>query len=322
MKTKIISISCFSLLFTSLLFVSESCKKKEGNGSYRYFLKFSSEKPPGVLALTESYYTGFGTYVTSLTPSKFIVKLGMLGFQDDTSQCPGSYTDMLQFVDGNYGFEDSIRIADFTANVQREYQPKLYGRTTSDAWFTDPEISFTYFYLTLFGGRDNEFIYHEVTLPEQYRGLKMNQFEGKFYNNQIYWSDSVIKNNILRIQYHPLVHYAFISSNTKTPEAFIFGNTDSTFIFNPKGLSMPVSRNHIFCGETLGSSVRSNRYTPLKLKRPGPDEVLEMKATVSFNTENLIQIYSGADGLPYTADDIFVYAPSFWERISVTVENQ
>lgn len=293
----------------------QSCKK-EGNGSYRYFLKFSSEKPPGVQALTESYHTGLGTYVTSLTPSKFIVKLDMLGFQDDTSQCPESSADILQFVDGNYSSDDSIRFADFSANIQREYQPKLYGRTKADAWFTDPEISFTYFYFT------HRYIYNEIALPEQYRGMKLQQFEGKQYNNWIYWNDSVNKGNVLRLEHHPLVYNIFSPLNSKTPEGYVFGNTDSIFIFNSKGLIQPVSKNHIFCGETRGSTIRSNKYVPLKLRRPKPDEILEMRATVSFNTEYLVQIYTGPDGLPYTVDDIFVYAPSFWERISVTVENR
>jgi hypothetical protein len=41
---------------------------------------------------------------------------------------------------------------------------------------------------------------------------------------------------------------------------------------------------------------------------------------MSFNTTDLIHIYAGADNIPYTADDIFVYAPYFWERISVILE--
>lgn len=313
-----------SILFTvmaMILLAGESCKR-EGNGSYKYFVKFTSEQPPGVQALSETYYTGLGTYIRSLTPSKFIVKLGMLGFQDDTTQCPNSYTDMLQFVDGNYSQDDSIRTADFSANIQREYQPKLYGRTASNAWFTDPEITFSYFYLTLLGGKNNEYIMNEINLPEEYRGMKLQQFEGKNYGNITYWNDSVNQNNVLRIQYHSLVHYAFNASNTKTPTAFIFGNTDSTFIFNPYGNQQPVSKNHIFCGDTRESSIRSNRYSPVKLSRPKPEEVLVMRATVRFNTENLVQVYNGPDGTPYTADDIFVYAPKFWERIQVVVENQ
>jgi hypothetical protein len=41
---------------------------------------------------------------------------------------------------------------------------------------------------------------------------------------------------------------------------------------------------------------------------------------MSFNITDLIQIYAGQDNIAYTFDDIFVYAPNFWERISVSLE--
>jgi len=40
---------------------------------------------------------------------------------------------------------------------------------------------------------------------------------------------------------------------------------------------------------------------------------------MTFDINNLIQIYAGADNIPYTSDDIFVYAPRFWERLSVNL---
>jgi hypothetical protein len=41
-----------------------------------------------------------------------------------------------------------------------------------------------------------------------------------------------------------------------------------------------------------------------------------------FDTHNLIQIYAGEDNIPYTSDDVFIYAPNFWERIQVSVKVQ
>jgi len=38
---------------------------------------------------------------------------------------------------------------------------------------------------------------------------------------------------------------------------------------------------------------------------------------MNFNITELIQIYAGKDNIPYTFDDVFVYAPKFRERISV-----
>ena len=40
-----------------------------------------------------------------------------------------------------------------------------------------------------------------------------------------------------------------------------------------------------------------------------------MNGVLSFNTDGLIQVYAGADNVPYTADDVLIYAPRFWERL-------
>jgi hypothetical protein len=66
--------------------------------------------------------------------------------------------------------------------------------------------------------------------------------------------------------------------------------------------------------------IRSNKITPFTLIRPEPGESIEMYSTISFNTDNLIQVYAGADNIPYTQDDVFVYAPNYWERLGVKIE--
>lgn len=50
------------------------------------------------------------------------------------------------------------------------------------------------------------------------------------------------------------------------------------------------------------------------------DSVKGMFSTISFDTQNLIQIYAGIDNIPYSSDDIFVYAPNYWERVIVKLE--
>jgi hypothetical protein len=62
--------------------------------------------------------------------------------------------------------------------------------------------------------------------------------------------------------------------------------------------------------------IRSDRYVNTTYHAPDAGETLTMSGTVIFNTTNLIQVYAGADNIPYTSDDVFVYAPKFWERIS------
>jgi hypothetical protein len=50
---------------------------------------------------------------------------------------------------------------------------------------------------------------------------------------------------------------------------------------------------------------------------PDEGETVEMYSTISFDTENLIQVYAGFDNVPYTVDVIFVYATNYLEMISV-----
>lgn len=49
-------------------------------------------------------------------------------------------------------------------------------------------------------------------------------------------------------------------------------------------------------------------------------ESIEMFSTISFNSDNLIHIYAGQDGVPCTGDDRFVFAPRYWERATVRLE--
>jgi len=66
--------------------------------------------------------------------------------------------------------------------------------------------------------------------------------------------------------------------------------------------------------------IRSNHFTPVTVKMPLDGGTIEMYSTISFDTENLIQVYAGRDNFPYTVDDIFVYAPNYWERLNVKLE--
>lgn len=38
---------------------------------------------------------------------------------------------------------------------------------------------------------------------------------------------------------------------------------------------------------------------------------------MTFDTNNIIQVYAGAGNKPYTPDDISVYAPKYWERLFI-----
>ena len=66
--------------------------------------------------------------------------------------------------------------------------------------------------------------------------------------------------------------------------------------------------------------IRSHQFNPVTVTMPEEDETIEMYSTLSFNTDNLIQVYAGRDNIPYTQDDVFTYAPNYWERLKVRLE--
>jgi len=116
----------------------------------------------------------------------------------------------------------------------------------------------------------------------------------------------------MRISWRP-----FLSGNYPVrAHSYVFGNTDSTFIF--------YSDQHVSTVDNpqgqIGYIVRSNKYNTITISAIPDEETKTIKGTMSFNTTDLIQLYAGQDNIPYTYDDIFVYAPNFWERISVSLE--
>lgn len=52
------------------------------------------------------------------------------------------------------------------------------------------------------------------------------------------------------------------------PSAFVFGNCDSTFLFNTEGNVIPNSVNWPFGGSTINPIIRSNKYSPIVLNTP------------------------------------------------------
>lgn len=102
--------------------------------------------------------------------------------------------------------------------------------------------------------------------------------------------------------------------------AYVFGNTDSTFIYNKEGNTIPASEHWPFGGSTKTPIKRSNKYVARTVALPAGGETIEMASTLRFDTQNLIQIYAGQDNILYTSDDIFPYAPNYWESLNVKLE--
>ena len=153
--------------------------------------------------------------------------------------------------------------------------------------------------------------------------MNLSQFNVSIGSNT-YSSDSVKQGNILKVDHSPLFAKMFYPPSVlgDVPVDFIFGNTDSTrIVYLYEGMSIPeldAAINGVMTGPK-NPFIWSNKYEAFKLSKPPDGETVTVNTTVSFNSINLIQVYAGADNIPYTSDDIFVYAPNFWERINVNV---
>lgn len=63
------------------------------------------------------------------------------------------------------------------------------------------------------------------------------------------------------------------------------------------------------------------RESACAVPRPVDDVVcIEMYSTISFITDDLIQVYAGNNCVAYTGDDVFVYPPRYWERVVARLE--
>ena len=278
----------------------------EGNsGKINHKIKYTTEgidlKSENVEP--ESFYTGLGDYITSITPRYFGSKINILMYQDHWQQKDHS---MISYVDGHDNdpnYEISIYV-DFSDNQEVSYAPILYG-DLFNGLFRQKEIEFKYLYFVPY------FFEQEFEVPAGYGN---NNIIG---NNGTYTTEAGTGKRFIKINQQPLLEPVFGYPN-KQPYGYFFGNTAETFIVNQECAELPASENYP-CG---GSHclIRSSHFTPVTVTMPDDGETIEMYSTISFNTENLIQVYAGNDNIPYTFDDWFTYAPNFWERINVRLE--
>jgi len=293
---KLIYIFTFIVLFIS-------CKKEIGK--VLYYIEFTTEEislKKGSLN-TDSIYTQFGDYITSLTPYKFTAHIWTIGYIDKVLEFSNNNANMLQYMEQNLeklSFDDPFRYVDFSNNNIVSFDPVIYGRL-KDNLFEEPEIDFKYFYFIPFS------LYQEVQLPSQYQNVQLNMF------------GAPIIDNVLKVKHWEMVRKIFPNANIGYNEYcelyFIFGNTDSTFVVNENGEYVGLSENCPIAEPENDLTIRSDKYVNMIFNSPIDGGTVVMNGILSFNTKNLIQVYAGDDNVPYTSDDIVVYAPKFWERI-------
>jgi hypothetical protein len=298
-----------------ILLLVYSCKKQTGTVLYK--IKFTTNEVQLSGADTyldknlskaksqnaDSFYNQFGDYITSLTPSKFTSRIWTIGYIDKVIVQTNNSANMLQYIEQNgekLSADDPSRTVDFSNNNVVSFNPVIYGRVNNDNQFEDPQIDFKYFYFLPFD------LYEELQLPSQYQNVHLNMFP-----------DNSIVNNTLKVNHQEMLRKVFPNANVNGMIYFIFGNTDSTFVVNPNREIVPGAseNNPIAFSNVSDLVIRSHKYSNMIYNAPSEGETIVMNGTLSFNTQDLIQVYSGADNIPYTSDDVFVYAPKFWERI-------
>lgn len=218
-------------------------------------------------------------------------------------------THMISYVDGhdndpNY---EIATYADFSGNKEVSMDPILYSTDIWKGIFKQKEIVFEYFYFV------PVYFLQDFEIPSQYGEKSLSGLPG----DAVHYTDSQTGKRRCRVNNNPFVYPIYKESN-RIPFGFVFGKTDSTFIFNKECANVPKSENHPFGGSY--PVIRSNKYTPITVNMPLDGESIVMYSTVSFDTENLIQVYRGNDNVAYTSDDVFVYAPGYWERLNVKLE--
>ena len=293
---------------TLILLLAVSLTACDKAGEIRHKVKFTTETSDKEKSPTKGVetYSGLGSYITSITPSYFSSKLNILMYLDDWNQQNGK-THMISYIDGhdNDPNADISLTVDFSGNQEVEVTPILYGTDIWNGVFMQQEVLFKYLYLCTYH------ITQEFEVPAGYGSQNI------IGQNGTYRTDPSTGKRLIKINHQPFLDPIFGSAN-RQPFGYFFGNTDSTFIFNKSCSPVPPSENHPNGGSS--PMIRSNKITPFTLIRPEPGESIEMYSTISFDTDNLIQVYAGADNVPYTQDDVFVYAPNYWERLGVKLE--
>lgn len=293
----------------ALLILPAACKK--GNKGtvtvdIRYRGQDTAEGPAG--GMDTARHAGLGAYITSITPDSFKGKFYTIRFQDDWN-LPSAL--MMELIDNNMSYYSPLRIADFSAGNEVRLEPRIYYANTSDKAIKNKNVNLLYFYWDL------AWFHQDFKLPAAYNGVSLRVLQKEFNYGQE--QGGTAQNNLhVRSDHYPFTEKIFGNPPGEIPRLYVFGNTDSSFIFNKNFQVVGLSKDNPMGGSNNQPIVRSHQYQSVSFNYSETDD-LRLQATVTFDYENLIQLYAGPDNKPYTSDDVVVYAPRFWERLKVKV---
>lgn len=283
-----------------------ACKKELGNMIYKAkFQTTNNYNKTTPKSNSDSLHTIFGDYITSITPYHLSSKVGMFIFQDNYTQSDPS-CHMIAYI------ENQNVDVDFSGGAEIEFSPTLHSTDIRDGLFEQKEVDFRFISFT------PNFFTHGFQIPIQYLSLIGNN---NFLQGSTFQHDT--SNNTINVTSANNFSYGAIHGNANampTNFIFAFGQTDSSYIYMNDGTILPENERFPFWDNMNTVIIRSSNFITQKVVMPSKDEEFTMYATLSFNTNNLIQVYAGNDNIPYTSDDVFVYAPHFWDRVHINLE--
>jgi hypothetical protein len=283
-----------------------ACKKELGNMIYKAkFQTTNNYNKTTPKSNSDSLHTIFGDYITSITPYHLSSNVRMLVFQDYYTQIDPS-CHMISYI------ENQTINVDFSGGAEIVFSPTLHSTDIRDGLFEQKEVDFKFISFT------PELFNHGFQIPIQY----LNAINDNYFlpGSTIQYDTS---NNIINATGGGNLSYGAIHGNANampTGFMFAFGQTDSSYIYMNDGTILPENERFPFWDYMNTVIIRSNNFITQKVVMPDKGEEFTMYATLSFNTNNLIQVYAGNDNIPYTSDDVFVYAPHFWDRVRINLE--
>ncbi len=289
------------------LFIN-ACKKDARKMKYKARFTTAVAKPPKPLR-NDTLHTLFGNYITSLTPSHLSAQVNMFVFQDYYNQMDPS-CHMISFIENN------VVDVDFSNNAEIEFTPILHSTDIVDQYFfeqKETDFRFISFLPNYFS--------HEFDIPVQYKNIVQNS-SNFFLQGSTFEYDSIQNRLKVKTSNNQLSYGAIHGNANGMPTNFwlVFGQTDTSYIYMYNGTNLAEDKRFPFWNQKGVVTIRSSQFNTQKVIMPSKGQTNTMYATLSYDTDNLIQVYTGNDMLPYTNDDVFVYAPHFWDRITIKLE--
>lgn len=308
------------IYFFMIIILFTGCKKKNdtpgGSGmggklsvnmTYKVTITNKGTSKAYASEIKGGQYSQFGNYITSITPSIFIGKFLDMRLMSPGTDLPTSFG--FNIIDNNTPPSSPSRLADFSHNGSVDFTPNV-------PLFSSDIVLSHFIFMPMF-------YYQEFELPAQYDGIAHLQFL-TYGTDTINLANDIMGGKrigrVIKGSHQPFMSAIFDpqwSGNGNfppIPSNYVFGGTDSTFMVYGNG---QFNKDNPLL--QTGYIIRGNSFTGLTLHPVPEGETKTVKGTMSFNLDNLIQIYAGKDNIPYTSDDIFVYSPKFWERLTISL---